>query len=137
MAERVILFVGLNPSTADANQDDPTIRRCARFALREGFDWLYIGNLYAYRSTQAKVLRMMDDLEAVGPDNKKHLQWLTQKAEIVVAAWGAHSLCGYAHTLADWILNLPNCRVLGQNRDGSPKHPLYVRSGAELQDPLQ
>lgn len=130
MGERAILFVGLNPSTADASQDDPTIRRCVGYARREGFDWLYMGNIYAYRSTDPKALRALDDLEAVGPDNQEHLKWMTDKADLVVAAWGANPLCCYANTLAGWILSLPHCRVLGQNRDGTPKHPLYLRADA-------
>ena len=51
------VFIGLNPSTADATQDDPTIRRCVGFARQWGFDWLFMGNLYAYRSTDPKPLR--------------------------------------------------------------------------------
>jgi hypothetical protein len=56
MGERFVLFVGLNPSTADAMQDDPTIRREVDFARRWGYDWYLKGNVYAYRSTDPKRL---------------------------------------------------------------------------------
>lgn len=56
MGERTILFVGLNPSTADAALDDPTIRRCVGFARAWGFDWLFMGNVNAFRSTDPKGL---------------------------------------------------------------------------------
>lgn len=130
MGERVILFVGLNPSTADANRDDPTIRRCAGFAKQWGFDWLFVGNLHAYRSTDPRNLSKVDC--PIGPDNFDTLKWLTHKAEIVVAAWGRHKLRVDAKLMGDWILSLPNVRCLG----AWPKHPLYLPSSTELQVPV-
>lgn len=130
MGERTVLFVGLNPSTADARQDDPTIRREVDFARRWGFDWYFKGNLYAYRSTDPKALYTVDD--PVGPSNQEALTWMAQRADLVVAAWGANHLTPYARTLADRLLALPRTRCLGRNRDGSPKHPLYLPKSAEL-----
>jgi hypothetical protein len=131
MGERVVLFVGLNPSTADAAEDDPTIRRCVGFARRWGFDWLYMGNLYAYRSTDPKALYTVAD--PVGPDNQEALKWMAQRAELIVAAWGKNRLNCYAHTLAGWLLSLPQTQCLGWNKDGSPKHPLYLAADTPLQ----
>jgi len=125
MGERTVLFVGLNPSTADAKQDDPTIRRCVGFARAWGFDWLYMGNLNAYRSTDPTLLPS-DALEAVGPRNQEALKWLAQRAELIIAAWGANRLNEYARTLSRHILMLPQTRCLGQTKDGSPRHPLYL-----------
>ena len=133
MGERMVLFVGLNPSTADAQQDDPTIRRCVGFARDWGFDWLLMGNLCAYRSTNPKVLLTIDD--PVGPLNQDALKWMMQKAELVVAAWGKHRVNCYAHTLVGWILSLPHTRCLGQNGDGSPRHPLYLPKTTALVEP--
>jgi hypothetical protein len=130
MGERTVLFVGLNPSTADARQDDPTIRRCVGFAQRWGYDWLFMGNIYGYRSTDPKALRTVDD--PVGPDNQEALKWMAQRADLIVAAWGANQLNCYAHTLAGWLLSLPRTRCLGQTKDGSPKHPLYLASNTAL-----
>lgn len=132
MGERTVLFVGLNPSTADATQDDPTIRRCAGFARQWGFDWLLMGNVCAYRATNPKALLTVDD--PVGPMNQEALKWMTHRAELVVAAWGKNRLNCYAHTLAGWILSLPHTRCLGRNGDGTPKHPLYLPTVTALQE---
>lgn len=125
MGERVVLFVGLNPSTADAAQDDPTIRRCVRFASTWGYDWLYMGNVNAFRSTDPDGLPV-EPLIAVGPENQDALKWMTQKADCIVAAWGKHALNRYAAGIAADILALPHARCLGWNKDGTPKHPLYL-----------
>jgi hypothetical protein len=121
---RTVLFVGLNPSTADAVTDDPTIRKCVGFATRWGYSALLMGNLFAYRATNPKLLSTADD--PVGPENRENLVWLIEASHMIVAAWGQHRLPCYAHTLAGWILGLPQTRCLGQNQDGSPKHPLYL-----------
>lgn len=125
MGERTVLFVGLNPSTADALQDDPTIRRCVGFAQSWGFDWLFMGNLYAYRSTDPKPLKDLVTCP-IGPKNEETLRWLTGRADRVIAAWGAEPLNPDAKILAAHILSLPRTRCLGVNKDGSPKHPLYL-----------
>jgi len=130
MGERAVLFVGLNPSTADALQDDPTIRRCVGFARAWGFDWLFMGNLNAWRSTDPKKLPK-DALEAVGPRNQDALQWMTGRAELVIAAWGKTPLNTYAQELGRRILALPQTRCLGANQDGSPVHPLYQPKAAQ------
>jgi hypothetical protein len=133
MGERTVLFVGLNPSTADAAVDDPTIRRCVGFARSWGYDWLLMGNLYAYRSTDPKALYVVDD--PVGPENQDALKWMAHRAEVIVAAWGKNRLTCYAHTLAGWILSLEHTRCLGRNKDGSPKHPLYLSRTSALSKP--
>ena len=133
MGERAVLFVGLNPSTADAKQDDQTIRRCVGYARDWGFDWLFMGNVYAFRSTDPKGLLTAD--EPVGPMNQDALKWMTRKAEIVVAAWGNNPLNSDARTLARWVLSLPHTRCLGENKNGSPKHPLFLRSDTPLRAP--
>lgn len=132
MGDRTVLFVGLNPSTADGEQDDPTIRRCVGFARRWGFDRLCMANLYAYRSTDPKRLPFVAD--AVGPLNQGALTVLVGEAELIVAAWGANKLTPHARGLANWILSQPSCRCLGQNADGTPKHPLYLPKTAELRE---
>ena len=130
MGERTILFVGLNPSKADGQTDDPTIVRCVGFARSWEFDWFFMGNLNAWRTTDPK--RLPKGIEAVGDRNQEALKWMAQRAEIVVAAWGSNPLNDYARTLAKMILEMPHTRCLGQNQDGSPKHPLYLRRDVEL-----
>jgi len=133
MGERTLLVVGTNPSRADWKLDDPTIRRCVGFTIAIKFDWLLMGNLQAYRSPDPKVLRDLDDLEAVGPGNQEALNWMTQRAELIIAAWGSAPLTPYAAKLGEWILSLPHTRCFGVNRDGRPKHPLYLPKDAKLE----
>ena len=130
--QRRVLFVGLNPSTADAHQDDPTIRRCVGFARDWGFSFLYMGNVYAYRATNPKVLPTIGD--PVGPHNLKALKWMIEACELVVAAWGANPLTGRAHVIADYILSLEKTRCLGVNADKTPRHPLYLAANTPLSE---
>ena len=124
MGERAVLFVGLNPSTADGHDDDPTIRKCASYARRWGYDWLYMGNLYALRATNPNQLAR--EADPVGPRNQDALKWLVQKADLIVAAWGARPLHDYPETLGRWVLSSARCRVLGWTKKGRPLHPLYL-----------
>lgn len=129
--ERTVLFVGLNPSTADATQDDPTIRRCVGFSRAWGFDWLLVGNLYALRSTDPQTLQTAD--EPFGAKNQNALKWMVSRADVIVAAWGSRRLHCFAETMARWILSLERTRCLGQTKSGAPRHPLYLLSSTALQ----
>ena len=87
IAERgPVLFIMLNPSTADAELDDPTIRRCRGFAESWGCAGLTVANLYAYRATDPAALRLCAD--PVGPDNDAHLVRLLREHGEAVCAWG-------------------------------------------------
>lgn len=81
------LFVMLNPSTADAFVDDPTLKSCIRLAKGWGFGRLAVGNLYGWRSPKPKNLLTAPD--PVGPDNDEWLDELLSEASRVVVAWGA------------------------------------------------
>lgn len=83
-----VTYVMLNPSTADASVDDPTIRRCIGFAQSHGFGGLRVLNLYAFRATQPK--DMFRAIDPVGPENDTYLGNL-DTGSTVVAAWGAHA----------------------------------------------
>ncbi len=130
---RTLGVVGLNPSTADALQDDPTIRREVAFAQAWGYDALLKGNLFAFRATDPKVLRQQDVNAAFGPDNREALIELVHRVEIVVAAWGAFPLPCFIDTFATWVRHLPHARHLGLTKSGAPKHPLYLPKTATLQ----
>jgi hypothetical protein len=119
-----ITFVLLNPSTADAEHLDPTLRRCVGFATRDGFGGMVILNLYAFRSTSPKVMRAAAD--PVGPDNDRVLASATG---VVVAGWGVNA---DAARVADAVALLPPLQALGVTKRGHPRHPLYVRADAEL-----
>lgn len=117
-----VLFVGLNPSTADASVDDPTIRRCRRFAKDWGYGSLVMANLFAYRATKPSVLPHVED--PVGPRNNWWLTNLSRKINLIVAAWGVHGtlLARDVEVLA----KLSNVHCLGLTKKGFPKHPLYL-----------
>lgn len=126
-------FVMLNPSTADAAVDDPTIVRCAGFARRLGYGGITVLNLYAYRATQPADLWKAAD--PVGPDNDRHLAlMLAGRAEAgsdVIAAWGANAK---PDRVAE-VLALPGAermQCLGHTKHGAPRHPLYLPSDAPL-----
>jgi len=127
-------FVMLNPSTADAYQDDPTIRRCIGYMKRFGYSRLEVVNLYAYRATSPSDLWEADD--PVGPLNDNFLWHAIQDADLLIAAWGAHAkperiedVC----RLAERPFRGSPFLCLGKTKDGAPRHPLYLSANAELQ----
>ena len=116
-----ILFIMLNPSTADADVDDPTIRRVIRFTTSWGYGGVYVANLYAFRSTDPKALKHTDD--PVGKENVSYITHLIGMADKVVYAWGNNQ------KEPIWLSELvqtPYCIDLSKN--GIPKHPLYLKS---------
>jgi hypothetical protein len=121
-------FVMLNPSTADAEVDDPTIRRCIAFARTWGHAGIEVRNLYAFRSTDPDALARVDD--PLGPECNRWLIGL-RTADRVVAAWGAKAPLARERTALELMAGAPLC-CLGLTRDGRPRHPLYVRGDAEL-----
>lgn len=116
------MFIGLNPSTADETNDDPTIRRCIAFAKAWGFTGLCMTNLFGFRATDPKV--MMSFADPVGCDNDSHLLRVAEGAGIVIAAWGAHG----THLRRDEHVKalIPNLHYLRLTKDGHPGHPLYL-----------
>ena len=120
-AKPKILFIMLNPSTADAIKDDPTIRRIVRFSKSWGYGGLYVGNLYAFSSTDPKGLKHTDD--PIGPHNISHIKALLGLSERVIYAWGNNE------KEPDWLRDLvgsPYC--IDISKKGVPKHPLYLKS---------
>lgn len=126
-------FVMLNPSTADALADDPTIRRCIGFARREGAAGILVANLYALRATDPAV--MLHDPDPVGPENDEHLRELQAMAawdgSPIIAAWGVNAEPERVEA-ARAILSRGDLRCLGVTKAGAPRHPLYVRGDAPL-----
>jgi hypothetical protein len=119
-----VLFIGLNPSVADAEVDDPTLNRCIRFAKDWGYGGVFVGNLFAYRATDPKELTRIGD--PVGPENDVWLARLRTAVDLAVAAWGYR---GALHDRAAMVAqNLGRLHCLGTTRSGAPRHPLYVRA---------
>lgn len=131
-----VVFLMLNPSTADALEDDNTIRRLAGpkgFARRLGGGGLVVVNLFALRSTDPRVLR--DHLDPVGPLNDVFIRQATAGAHTVVAAWGAG---GVEHGRGPRVTETLTARgvalqCLGQTSTGQPRHPLYLPGEAVLE----
>ncbi|MCX7173809.1 MAG: DUF1643 domain-containing protein [Proteobacteria bacterium] len=120
--ERFAMFVGLNPSTADETNDDPTIRRCINFAKMWGYEALCMTNAFAFRTTDPRDMMAAED--PVGPDNDRHLVELARAAGIVVAAWGNHGT--HRGRDAQVLALLPDLHCLQLTADGHPGHPLYL-----------
>lgn len=136
------VFIGLNPSTADAEQDDPTIRRCIRFAQDWGFGTLVMLNIFPYRSTDPKALKGLslaelygDDLPRYGRKNHEAIINATADAGKIIAAWGTNPRAKSAERSLFAVMREARvCRrfeCLGLTADGSPRHPLYVAAHFE------
>ncbi len=125
-----MVFLMLNPSTADAEQDDPTIRRCIGFAKREGYGRLQVLNLFAGRATRPADLFAMED--PVGPANVNHIQTVVSSDQPIIVAWGAHPKAQQAYEQFRQIIRFPAMRCLGVCKAGAPRHPLYVRKDQAL-----
>lgn len=121
-------FIMLNPSTADAAKDDPTIRRCIGFAQAWGYAGVQVVNLFAYRATKPNELLLCVD--PVGPDNVKHMA-MAMGAALVVAAWGNSPVA--MHVSIRSALSGITLNCLGVTKSGNPRHPLYVRGDMSLQ----
>jgi hypothetical protein len=136
LSDGAAVFVMLNPSTADAAVDDPTIRRCIGFAKALGYGGLHVVNLYAFRATKpADLWRAADP---IGPDNDEHLRETFKAAaregRAVIAAWSANA----QPLRAEFVGALARAagvtlQALGFTKDGAPRHPLYLRADAEPQ----
>jgi len=122
-------FVGLNPSTADEVSDDPTMRRCRRFAEHWGFGGFIMTNLFAFRATKPSDLRGAAD--PIGSDNDLWLTRASGEAQIVVFAWGVHgAFLGRNEVIIRQIGSGGHC--IGLTKHGHPAHPLYLRNGLPL-----
>jgi len=120
-----ILWICLNPSTADEDVDDPTVRRIVDYSKRWGYANCVIANLFAFRATDPKAMKAAED--PVGPENMAWLKRLRGQAVTCVAAWGhngCHRRTGRA-TLKE-LLPLGPIHCLGMTKAGHPMHPLYL-----------
>lgn len=123
-----VLFIGLNPSTADATEDDPTIRRCIGFARDWGYGRLLVANLFAWRATDPRDLACACD--PVGPGNDDWLRKCIAEADQAVVAWGNPGARYDRAATVTAMLPSPCC--LGLTKLGAPRHPLYVQRRAAL-----
>jgi len=122
-----ILFIMLNPSTADDNKNDPTVRRCIGYAQDWEYGQMAVCNLFAYRSTDPNHLYDAQDPE--GPENDRMILDEAKKAHLIICAWGTHGLFRDRHRR---VLNLlwENNLItysLKVTKAGYPSHPLYLK----------
>ncbi len=132
VAPRFVNFILLNPSTADETQDDPTIRRCMGFAIREGFGAMVVTNLFAFRATKPKDMCATQD--PIGPDNDEWIGHVAGKAGLIVVGWGCHGKYqGRGDIIAGALLNVGlNLWTFGYTKNRQPKHPLFVPGDTPL-----
>ncbi len=123
VAHPVAAFILLNPSTADAAEDDATIRKCMRLASGWGFGKIVVGNLFAFRSTDPAALKRA--LDPIGPENDVWLRNIVRGADVVVAGWGNHGIY-FARGAAIRLRFQGKLQALRLTKRGEPSHPLYL-----------
>lgn len=140
---RPLLWIGLNPSTADEMNDDPTIRRVRGFSRSTPatggieFDGVLIANLFPLRSTDPRGLKS-DDLDRWHDLNLLFIEQMAAESFRIIVGWGRHGAPGrvardYARDVLGVLRRVAPLRIycLGRNSDGTPKHPLYLRADTE------
>lgn len=141
----IACFVMLNPSTADATEDDPTIRKCMGFARRWGMGGIRVANLFAYRTPYPRELAQAHarGIDVVGPGNDVILRAHMETAARFVVAWGPAASAGAAvrrmmAVRAAAVIEqaeqaAAELHCLGRAADGSPRHPLMLRYATEIE----
>lgn len=114
----------LNPSTADADRDDPTIRKCLSFARKWGFEKLVVTNLFAVRSSTPE--RVYSHPAPIGPENNDYLKEVAYASNTVVCAWGNHGDLNGRHAFVKKLLEPKVLKCIHENASGQPTHPLYL-----------
>lgn len=121
-----LIFIMLNPSTADMETNDPTVERCERRAWTGNYGGLIVVNLMAYRSTDPKVLKDLAQGERFGPNNAEALEWALSLDGDHICGWGKDGHLGPVAWLATRAARAGvQLLCLHKNKDGSPAHPLY------------
>jgi len=119
-----VTFIMLNPSTADAEKFDPTVRRCFGFARDWGFGSMEVVNLFALRSTYPEQLKKVSD--PVGPENNAVIFKAVQESDLVLAAWGIHGrFHGRDLDVQKLIEGIRDLHCIGTTKAGAPLHPLH------------
>lgn len=122
-----VLFIGLNPSVADADKDDPTIRRVIGFSRSWGYGGVHMMNCFSYVSTDPKRCDF-----TMGHDiNYFHLEKIKDCVAEVIFCWGNNDYVKDLGVYNDLIHLFPDAKALGFNKNGSPKHPLYVKANTK------
>ncbi|MEA5583230.1 DUF1643 domain-containing protein [Nodularia harveyana UHCC-0300] len=125
-----VTFVMLNPSIADQEKDDPTLRKCINFAKSWGYGSLEVVNLFAYIATNPRELRQVD--EPVGKENNHYLELAINNTSKIILAWGTK---GNLKKRDQEVINLISVQkplyCLGITKYGYPRHPLYLKKNTQ------
>ncbi len=118
-----VMIIGLNPSTADETENDPTIIKCIDFAKSWGYGGVYMLNLFGFRATKPKDMFNTD--EPIGQDNDKYIEEYSKICDKVICAWGNDG--SYKNRSKDILSKIENTYYLKLNQTGEPAHPLYLK----------
>lgn len=125
----LVMFIGLNPSTADASDDDPTVESVTRIALHNGYGGFYMMNLFPLVSTDPKAVLEFEKEEfghnAFDKENARHLNEVRHECEDVVFAWGNFKVVRTLGRDQKTMEYFKDAKAIGHNKNGSPKHALY------------
>jgi len=127
MPRKRIMWIGLNPSTADERKLDNTLMRVKGYSTRWGYNCFVMTNLFAFRATEPDDMKR--EADPVGPDNDDVLIRLAQESGHIIACWGNHGVHRDRNRLVLDMLKLiagKPLHCLTINADGSPHHPLYL-----------
>lgn len=124
----MVNFIGLNPSTADHVDNDPTMRRCIAFAKSWGYGGLYMTNLFAYRTAYPNEL--MKAADPIGPENNRYLKETEEKVNKVVFAWGADG--AFLNRDKEVMKLITKGHYIALTKKGYPRHPLYLNGDLTL-----
>lgn len=126
-----IVFILLNPSTANEHKNDPTIRRCMGFARAWNYGSMEVVNLFAYRATDYRELFKVEN--PIGAENNRFLMQAVERCSTVVFGWGNRgTLLGRDRQVMSLLADRNDVYCLGITKDGQPRHPLYVKWDTSL-----
>lgn len=131
ISKGIIMFIGLNPSTADETYNDPTIRRVISFAKQWGYGGVYMMNCFPLVSSDPKALRKFNVVSYCYHVLNINDHWLLRAAKgskDIIFAWGNFDIVKETGRDKDLIKMFPDAKALILNKNGSPRHPLYVKS---------
>lgn len=123
-----VMFIGLNPSTADEHKNDPTINRVMEIAKHNGFGGIYMLNLFSCVTPKPEEITWCELSKEI---NLKTLLAYAKLSSTIVFAWGNFK---EAQTYGNDVIAplFPNSYCLKKNKNGSPKHPLYCKKETKL-----
>ena len=125
----LVMFIGLNPSTANATEDDPTIKSVCRIAKNNGYGGIYMMNCFPYISSNPDGIKRNPMSEEY---NNNMLIVMSSKCKDVVFAWGNFDIVRKTCKDIELSTMFPNAKALHINKNGSPKHPLYCKSDIQF-----